>query len=208
MPTVLVTAFAAFGPHDTNPTIELVQQLSSAQWDDTIQLHTRVLPVERYRCLDELKAAIDECKPTLVIALGLAANRTRMSLERIAVNLDDFPIPDNAGVQVIDAPVVNDGPLAYVSTLPVKAILRSWQENNLSGELSYTAGTYVCNHLFYGMQHFLASSDVVSGFIHVPPLAHNGQPLDLKQQCLAIRLAIETSLKYEIDILSSAGKVD
>lgn len=208
MPDVLVTAFAPFGPHNSNPTMDIVEQLRLLSWPSQTRLHTRVLPVIREQCIAELRRAIHETNPKVVIALGLAANRARIGLERIAINIDDFPIADNAGNLAIDETIVKDGPLAYKSTLPIKAILQHWQEHNINGEISNTAGTYLCNHLFYGMQHCLKERPVNSGFIHTPPLAENGQSLDLNEQCSAIQLAIETSLGHTVDIALSAGRTD
>lgn len=193
--TVLVTAFSPFGHHADNPTMDIAKAL--------VGVHHCVLPVVRGECVEVLAEHVQQVQPDVVIALGLAANRNCISLERIAVNIDDFPIADNSGQQAIDQPVVEHGPLAYASTLPVKAILQAWQQQGIAAQLSYSAGTFVCNHLFYAMQHRLADMNVMSGFIHTPSLS----AMALAEQCRAIATAIDVATHTSTDAKVTAGRV-
>ncbi len=143
----------------------------------------RELPVVRGLCLDVLLAAISELDPEIVIAFGQAGGRPEITPERVAINVDDYRIADNAGEQPVDAPVVADGPVAYWSTLPIKAMVRAMLDAGVPAKVSNSAGTFVCNHLFYGLMHRLAAEGHVrrGGFIHVPYLPEQaarlgGQP--------------------------------
>ena len=116
-----------------------------------------------------LRAAIQEVSPALVVCVGLAAGRAFISLERIAINVDDARIPDSDGSQPVDEPVVADGPAAYFATLPIKSMLAGMREAGFPAEISQTAGTYVCNHVFYGLMHALRRRRKTrAGFIHIP----------------------------------------
>ena len=145
--------------------------------------------------------AIEQTSPVLVLALGQAGGRTGITVERVAINVDDARIPDNAGVQPIDQPIVADGPAAYFSTLPIKAMVAALREREIAASVSQTAGTFVCNHVFYGVRHHLADRpDVRAGFVHVPWLpeqaaARPGEPsLPLAVQVEAVRMLIAVAL--------------
>ena len=111
---------------------------------------------------------ISEVKPDVVISLGQAEGRTQITPERVAVNLDDARIADNSGKILIDRPIVNGGPAAYFSTLPVKEIVDAITVVGVPATQSFSAGTFVCNHIFYHLQHSLNGTNIKSGFIHVP----------------------------------------
>ena len=115
------------------------------------------LPTVFHDSLAELEALLSRYRPVLVVCTGLAGGRGALSLERVAINVADARITDNAGAQPIDHPVVPGGPAAYFSTLPIKAMLAALHEAGVAAEVSQTAGTFVCNHLFYGLMHLLAS---------------------------------------------------
>ena len=203
MKTVLLTGFEPFGGDPVNPSAEIAQQLDGA----LVAGHTvvgAVLPCVFGSASDELMGLLWQHHPTLVICVGLAAGRAGITLERIATNLADARIPDNAGRQPVDQPVVPGGPAAYWSTLPVKAIVQGLRTVGIPAEVSQTAGTFVCNHVFYGLMHQLdrARLDIRGGFIHVPwPGASTaaGPGLSQEQMIVAIRLAIETSLRVGKD---------
>ncbi|MGH8830918.1 MAG: pyroglutamyl-peptidase I, partial [Polaromonas sp.] len=130
----------------------------------------------------------------------------------IAVNIDDARIPDNAGMQPVDTPVVAGGPVAYFSTLPIKAMLQALQAAGLAAEVSQTAGTFVCNHVFYGLMHALATQRgfkrTRGGFIHVPYLPEQGAPsLPLEDLVRGLRLAVATALATPKDIAQGAGAI-
>ncbi|MFM1856035.1 MAG: hypothetical protein RLZ83_1344, partial [Pseudomonadota bacterium] len=166
-PRILLTGFEPFGGDPVNPSA-LVCQALHGQPVAHATVHTVELPCVFGRALQVLDQVLAETSPVLVIALGLAAGRGEISVERAALNIDDARIPDNAGAQPVDVPVVPGGPAAWFSTLPVKAIVAALRQAGLPAAVSQTAGTFVCNHVFYGLQHRLAGSGVRSGFIHVP----------------------------------------
>ncbi len=150
------------------------------------------------RLLDEL---ITAHVPRLVLCTGQAGGRAALSLERVAINIDDARIPDNAGAQPIDTPVLAGGPAAYFSTLPIKAMLAALLAGGIRAEVSQTAGTFVCNHVFYGLMHRLATdpgcAGVRGGFVHLPWLPQQGHPSMTREQLvfgleLALRCAVRT----------------
>jgi pyroglutamyl-peptidase len=207
---VLVTGFEPFGGDALNPSMELLPRLQGARLGGA-QVHTQLLPCVFGRSLQVLQEAVARVRPELVIALGLAANRSAISVERVAINVDDARIADNAGQQPVDQPIIAEGPSAYFSTLPIKAIVAALREAGIAAEVSQTAGTFVCNHVFYGLMHGLASAaqPVRAGFIHVPPLPgqrpEGGMPLDEMER--GLRLAIEVALITAADRRETGGAV-
>lgn len=202
---VLVTGFEPFGRERSNPSGLLAGRLAGAR------LHGRtvvsaVLPVvfgEAVRCLQR---CIRQHDPELVVCLGVAGSRRKLSLERVAINLDDARIPDNRGQRPIDTPVRKTGPAAYFSTLPLKAMHRTLTLGNWPVEVSATAGTYVCNHVFYGLIHTLRRRPGVrGGFIHVPRPRRGFTPDDMEA---ALRAALTTAIRVRHDLPISAGRED
>ncbi len=189
-PTVLLTGFDAFGGETVNPSWLAVQRLHGRQVAGH-RVVARQLPTVFGASVQALQGHIDRWQPRLVLATGLAANRRAMSLERVAINVDDARMPDNAGAQPIDRPVVPGGPAAYFTTLPIKAMLLALQDAGYPAEVSQTAGTFVCNHLFYGLLHGLREAvGVRAGFVHVPPLA----VMDLETLVAGLALAVRVAL--------------
>src|SRR6476646_814895 len=166
----LVTGFEPFGADAINPSGEAVLRLPSRLGDLTIE--TRIVPTVFGRAIAALEDAIAATRPDIVLCVGLAGGRAELSLERIAINVDDARIPDNDGQQPIDQPIVAGGPAAYFTGLPVKRAVASLREAGLPAIVSNTAGTFVCNHIFYGLMHLVASRrlPVRGGFLHVPYL--------------------------------------
>ena len=209
-PTVLLTGFAAFGGEALNPSWLAVKALHGRHVAGH-RIVARQLPVEFGKSLQELRRAIRETKPALVLCVGQAGGRAAISLERIAINVDDARIPDNAGAQPIDAAIVADGPAAYFTGLPVKAMLAALREAGVPAEVSQTAGTYVCNHVFYGLMHALRNRRIRGGFVHVPyspeqALAHPGAPgLDLDTVRRGLQIALRAALETEVDPQLAAG---
>ncbi len=209
-PTVLLTGFDPFAGDAINPSWEAVRALDG----ETIAGHRIVaakLPVVFGDALHALREAIARQKPALAICIGVANTRTRISIERIAINVDDARIADNAGQQPIDAAVIDGGPAAYFSTLPIKALLRALDEAKIPAEISQTAGTYVCNHVFYGLMHELARHEGIrGGFIHVPPMTDHqggsGMPLD--QLVAGLRTVVATAIATDSDTRLAAGSED
>ncbi len=211
MPHVLLTGFAPFDGESTNPSWEAAQSLEG----EIIAGHrvvARCLPVEFGTSLRALRQAVDELAPSLVICVGQAGGRAQISLERIAINIDDARIPDNAGAQPVDEPIVRDGPPAYFTALPIKAMLAALRNAGVPAEISQTAGTYVCNHVFYGLMHELqAHPGVRGGFVHIPyspaqAAQHPGAPsLPTSVVGHALRLAVGIALTVEHDVRLAAG---
>jgi pyroglutamyl-peptidase len=164
---VLLTGFEPFADAPVNPSWDAVQMVGET-WRGEAEVVVARLPVEFGRAAAEMLALVEAHAPDIVIAVGVAEGRTGLTVERIAVNLHDAPIPDNAGNQPVDEPVVPGADAALWSTLPVKQIVAAIRAGGLPASVSLTAGSFVCNHVFYALQHALRGSDAASGFIHVP----------------------------------------
>ena len=212
-PTILLTAFEPFGGDAVNPSLLIARRLDG----ETIA-GARVVAVELpcvfHRALTALEEALERTRPALAVALGLAAGREGLSIERVAINVDDARIPDNAGAQPVDEPIAAAGPAAWFSTLPIKAIATALNQAGVPASVSQTAGTFVCNHVFYGLQQRLAGTGVRSGFIHVPLLPEQaerypGKPvLALDEQVRGVRLALEVALRHQgADLRVGGGAV-
>ena len=214
LPNVLLTGFDAFGDAAINPSWLVAQALRGHR----IAGHRVVaaqLPTVFGESARVLAALLKLHRPALVICLGLAGGRGAISLERVAINVNDARIADNAGAQPLDSAVAPDGPAAYFTSLPIKAMLRALQARGIAAEVSQTAGTFVCNHVFYALMHRLATTrglkKVRGGFIHLPWLPeqarqHNsgaGMPLD--DMLHGIKLALRAALENYSDIALSAG---
>lgn len=169
MTTLLLTYFGPFEGVPLNPSQAVAfgaqEALAISAPHLTVEVHE--LPVEFAESSRALGELLERIKPELAISLGVAAGRDKVSLERVAVNLDSARIPDNAGAQLIDQPIRGDGPDAYFSTLPTRAIFEGLSSQQLPVELSYTAGTFVCNHVFYELMHATKGA-IPAGFIHIP----------------------------------------
>jgi pyroglutamyl-peptidase len=196
---ILVTGFEPFGGEVVNPST-LVAQALHGRTIDGVPVFGAVLPCVFGAAIDVLREALDRHRPRLVLALGQAAGRSALSLELVAINVDDARIPDNAGAQPVDVPVVAGAPAARFTTLPVKAMVAALREAGHAAELSNSAGTFVCNHVFYGLQHALRTRrSARSGFMHLPLLpeqARAGQPnLPLPVMIDGTTLALATALR-------------
>ncbi|HJU17739.1 MAG TPA: pyroglutamyl-peptidase I [Stellaceae bacterium] len=167
---ILVTGFEPFAGESVNPAQQAAEQFAAPV--DGFTVATRILPVAFDRALAVLEAALVETAPAIVLCLGEAGGRAELSLERVAINLDDARIPDNDGRQPVDRPIAAAGPAAYFTTLPVKAALAALREAGLPAALSHSAGTFVCNHVFYGLLHLAATRrlPLLGGFLHLPYL--------------------------------------
>ena len=196
-PTVLLTGFEPFGGDPVNSSWEVAKALHAAEIDG-LPVRAVQLPCRFGSALAVLHEALLRQPTALVLALGQACNRRAFSIERVAVNLIDARIPDNDGLQPIDVPVVPQAPAAYFSNLPLKAMLRALRAEHLPVELSSSAGTYVCNQVFYGLQHRLRRQpQVLSGFLHLPSLSVPEPALSLAQLVAGTRLALSCALHPE-----------
>jgi len=167
MTTVLLTGFEPFGGESTNPSWSTVQEVARS-WDGPEHIAAVELPVDFAAVDDALLAALTRVRPDLVICVGQAGGTATLAVERIAINVDDARIPDNSGAQPIDEPIVDGGPAAYFSTLPIKSAVAELDRLGVPAVVSQSAGTYTCNHLFYRLMHELEGTDVRGGFVHVP----------------------------------------
>ncbi|GAA1488737.1 pyroglutamyl-peptidase I [Brachybacterium sacelli] len=169
---VLLTGFEPFAGAATNESWEAVRRAVPVLREHGLSVAAFELPVEFGRAGDLLAEAVRERRPRLAVAVGLAAGRTAITPERVAINVRDARIPDNAGASPVDEPVVVGGAVGHFSTLPIKAMVAALGAEGIPGSVSQTAGTYVCNDVFYRLQHLLAtdegSAGVRSGFVHVP----------------------------------------
>lgn len=203
-PTLLLTGFDPFDGAASNPSWEAASALDGRIVGGH-RIVARRLPTEFDASLRALRSAIRETDPSLVVCTGLAGGRTGLSLERVAINVDDARIPDNAGAQPIDARIVARGPAAYFSTLPIKAMLVALRKHDIPAHVSQTAGTYVCNHVFYGLMHALRrKADVRGGFIHMPNAGRGGMPLDRIVEGLRIALRVAATTKADARIAAGA----
>lgn len=168
MNVVLVTGFEPFGGEKTNPSWDVCQALPGEIAGMRVE-RLRV-PCEFRRAIEVAAEAIERTRPSLVVCLGQAGGRALIGVERVAINVDDARIPDNVGAQPVDELVAANGPPAYFASLPVKAMAAAIRAAGVPAEVSNSAGTFVCNHLMYGVLHYLAAggSRARAGFIHVP----------------------------------------
>ncbi|MBU0891686.1 MAG: pyroglutamyl-peptidase I [Gammaproteobacteria bacterium] len=206
---ILLTGFDPFGGDTQNPSWLIAQALH----DQRIAGHTVVaaqLPTVFDESLQRLQALLALHQPAITLCLGQAGGRSALSLERIGININDARIADNRGDQPIDTPVVRNGPAAYFSSLPVKAMLRAVLKAGIPCEVSQTAGTFVCNHVLYGLMHLLAHgagpAGARGGFVHVPWLPEQGAPhLALRDMVRGVYTALEAAIRTQQDITLGAG---
>jgi pyroglutamyl-peptidase len=215
--TVLLTGFEPFNGAAINPSWEAVRALDGWSGPD-FQVAARQLPCVFGGASIALLEAIDALKPDIVIAVGQAGGRPELSIERIAINVDDASILDNAGQQPVDAPIAGDGPAAYFSTLPIKAIVRALRVRGLASSVSQTAGTFVCNHVFYALMHHAegrvaaGAAPLKAGFIHVPFLPEQAAERPERPASMALddivdglRIAVEVAVAEETDVVEAGG---
>ena len=210
---LLVTGFDPFGGEPINPAIESVKRLpDNIAGAEIIKLE---IPTVRKKSLEKIEKAINEHNPDVILSIGQAGGRFDISIERVGINLDDFRIPDNEGNQIIDEPVFPDGENSYFVKLPVKAMVQNVQKNNIPASVSYTAGTFVCNHVLYGVLYLIEKKykGKKSGFIHIPFLPQqvvdkrNTPSMELNTIVKGLTAAIEAIVKNNEDIKEVGGTV-
>jgi len=212
LPMVLLTGFDAFGGDSINPSWLAAQALDG----EILENHRVVaaqLPCDFAASSKALSALLRQYQPVLVLCLGLAGGRAKLSLERVAINVQDARIADNAGAQPIDLPITANGPVGYFSTLPIKAMLQALTAAGIPADVSQTAGTFVCNHVFYALMQALKKQrfnvKARGGFAHLPYLPDQGLPcMPLDQMVHGLRVAIACALTTEADVLVSAGALN
>ena len=204
LPKILLTGADPFEGYALNSSFEVVRALRGKQIGGH-RIVVAELPTVFGTSVQNLRRLMVKHKPVLVICVGQASMRSSISLERVAINIMDARIPDNSGLQPIDEAILQDAPAGYFSTLPLKAILTALRKVNIKAEISETAGTFVCNAIFYNLMHELSIRKMFrhtcGGFIHVPllpqqatPNTSSGMPLD--QMVRALHLTIQTTLEH------------
>ncbi|ENM5789410.1 pyroglutamyl-peptidase I [Vibrio mimicus] len=211
---IIVTGFEPFGGESVNPSWQLAKQLDGWQPNEECTVKAIELPCVFDESIDRLNHALAQYQPCLVLALGQAGGRSAFSLEKVAINYNDARIADNAGQQPIDTATISDGPTAYFSTLPLKAIVHALHQQHIPAEISYSAGTYVCNHLFYGLMHALKDQPKVrAGFIHIPlspqqACQHKAPSMSIEMGVEAVKTTIDIALTQHEDMLISLGNLN
>ena len=165
---ILLCAFDPFGGESINPALEAVKKVSF----DGAFVEKLEVPTVFYKSVKTVNAKIDEIRPDAVIMIGQAGGRDKITPERVAINISDAKIDDNEGNRPIDEPIEQGAPAAYFSTLPIKQIVCKLENENIPSAISNTAGTFVCNHLMYGVLHHIAlcGYKTLAGFVHIPYL--------------------------------------
>lgn len=203
MKKLMITAFEPFGGETKNPSLEAARQVEKVSFAGTL-LRVVELPVNRYPAIEVALDAINAARPDVVIMLGEGGGRYRITPERVAINVDDYRIPDNAGNQPAGEPIIEGGPVAYFSTLPIRAITERLIGSQVPAEISNSAGTFLCNRLFYSVMHHISMEGlpIIAGFIHLPymyeqVLTRRDVP-GMSRETLVegVRLAIEVALDH------------
>lgn len=212
---VLLTGFEPFGGESSNPSAEAVLLLCRQQAPAGISWQALILPVEFKRSGDLLREEIRKLQPELVLCVGQAGGRPAISLEQVAINLIEARIPDNSGSQPSGEPVINKAPAAYFTTLPIKAIRQHLLQCGIPAQISYSAGTYVCNALMFSLLHQINEmSECRGGFIHIPysPAQAAGKPESASMAVGTVVQALEQLVlccqQHQTDIAAAAGTLD
>ena len=165
---LLITGFDPFGGEQINPSIEAVKRLPDVICGT--QIIKLEVPTEKTRSLPVIESAILEHDPDMILSVGQAGGRADITVERVGLNVDDYRIPDNAGDQPVDEKIVAEGPDAYFVNLPIKKMVEYIRRKGIPASVSNTAGTFVCNHVIYGVRHLIETKypGKRSGFIHIP----------------------------------------
>lgn len=210
---ILVTGFDPFGGEKINPAIESVKRLPDKILDS--QIIKLEIPTVYMKSLEAIDKAIQKYNPDVILSIGQAGGRPDITVERVGINIDDYRIRDNEGNQPIDKPIFEDGKSAYFSKLPIKAMVENIQKNNIPASISNTAGTFVCNHVLYGVAYLLDKKypNKKSGFIHIPFLPE--QVIDKRGQASmsldvivkGLTSAIEAIIKNDKDISITGGTI-
>ncbi|HET6555213.1 MAG TPA: pyroglutamyl-peptidase I [Dyella sp.] len=213
-PRILLTGFTPFGNEDINPSWEAVRELEGRHIAGHVVV-ARLLPTIFAESRRELGLMVDEVAPAILLGVGQAGGRSRLSLERVAINVQDARMADNAGVQPIDEAIVADGPAAYFSSLPIKAMLKALLAEGVPAEVSNTAGTFVCNHVAYLMLHLAARHhDLRAGFIHIPYLPSqaarfpNAPSMAQEDVVRGLIIALQVAATQRTDDRFGAGALD
>lgn len=215
MTKILITAFDPFGGETLNPASEALNRLPD--WIDGAQIIRLQVPTVFGEAVHIAAQTLDALRPDVCICVGQAGGRAEISVERVAINVNDARIADNAGAQPVDEAIDPLGPAAYFATLPIKAIAAGIRAQGIPAAVSNTAGTFVCNHLMYGVLHHIqrSSMETRAGFIHIPFLPeqaadkHGGTPsMSVETIVKALETAIRVTLQTPRDIRGVEGALD
>lgn len=209
----LVTGFDAFGGDEVNPSSLAVGRLKKRLGKVAVQ--AAELPTSFARSTEALRMAIAKAKPDIVLCVGQAGGRSELCLERVAINVQDARIRDNDGKQPIDKPVVAGGPSAHFTTLPIKACVAAMRQAGLPAAVSNTAGTFVCNHIFYALMDIAAAhpTPLRGGFLHIPYVPEQaarlgGAPsMSVDDIVRGIEIILETSASRLADLHTAEGRI-
>lgn len=211
---ILITAFDPFGGDIVNPALEAVKLMKDQiEGAEIVKLE---IPTVFHKSIDKIKEAILSEKPDVVLSVGQAGGRFEVTPERVAINVDDARIADNEGNQPLDRAIFEDGEPAYFATLPVKAMVQAIRAIGLPSSLSNTAGTFVCNHVMYGVLYHISKmgKDIRAGFIHVPFTPEQVANRPAPAPCLsavdisrALEAAVAAIVQNEKDIVAVGGKI-
>ena len=199
---ILLTAFEPFGGEAKNSALEAMRACDMSGL--SAEVRQLEVPTVFYESIKVVKEAMQAFRPDAVLCLGQAGGRSGLTPERVAININDAYIPDNAGWQPLNESIVADGPAAYFSSLPIKTMVASIQKAGVPASVSNTAGTFVCNHLMYGVLHILALScnTCIGGFMHLPYLTEqatdrpNMASLSLEEQVRGLRAALSAIIDH------------
>jgi len=209
---VLITGFDPFGGEPINPAYEAIKMMKgNPKLCDLVKLE---VPTVFGKSLETIGEAVEKERPDVVICVGQAGGRFDISVERVGINLDEARIPDNEGNFHQGKSIVEGGENAYFSTLPNRAIVKELKENRIPASVSYSAGTFVCNHVLYGLMHLIKTKypDMRGGFIHVPFLPEqvmdkrNVPSMSLEMICRGLELAVKASVENTEDINYVSGE--
>lgn len=210
---ILVTGFDPFGEDKINPAIESVKKIPDEI--KGVKIIKLEIPTVYMKSLEKIDEAIKEYNPDVILSIGQAGGRPDITVERVGINVDDYRIKDNEGNQPIDTKIYDDGENAYFSNLPIKAIVENIRKNNIPASISNTAGTFVCNHVLYGVQYLLDKKypNKKSGFIHIPFLPEqvisrpNTPSMSISTIVKALTLALEAIIENDSDKKISGGTI-
>jgi pyroglutamyl-peptidase len=210
---VLVTGFDPFGGESVNPALEAVKKLpATISGAEIIKLE---IPTVFRESLKKIEENIEKHKPDIVICIGQAGGRYGITPERVGINIDDARIEDNKGNQPIDLPIFEDGENAYFSTLPIKAMVKELQEAGIPSSVSNTAGTFVCNHVMYGLMYMIDKKfpNVRGGFIHIPYMTSqvakkpNTPSMSLDEIAKGLEICLKAAIENKEDVKTIGGTI-
>ncbi len=210
---ILITGFDPFGEEKINPAYEAVKLLPDVI--KTAEIYKLEIPTVMNTSIEKTIDKIEEIKPDIVINVGQAGGRYTITPEKVAINLNDFRIPDNEGNQVNDEVIYEDGENAYFTTLPVKSMVKKMNDEGIPASLSYSAGSFICNHIMYGILYYINKNNlnIKSGFIHIPYMTEqvvdkkNQPSLSLDTLRNGLIASIEAAIENEEDISEIGGEI-